>query len=457
MTAQASQVPKRLELILPEDTPRPLMSYSPAIRAGDWVFTAGQLATDFVSEAGVAPSVLPPNPNVENRFGLEADFILENLRKTLLAAGCDMATDTVRLWDWYVLERPTMDDFAAGDNFPAAPVGAVLESQDRYFETQGLPAQTGTGIRRLLIGNSLLEIDVLAFHPDDGQTTVPIGEPDDLPRGVFDRPAGVRRGDWVFLSGQTAAELDESGEIAWARGCEPNPDTWLGSTVEAQAERVLDRLDAIARSAGSSLEDVVKADVYIGHPRDFAAIERVWKRRFPNDPPAKTVVPYSGLGARGCRVEIAVTALTSDSSLRREAIETSDAPEPLGHEPQAMRAGQYLFLSQQMAFDSSGALAEGMQRRSGYPFYGQPPKNQVDYLMTNAATICEAAGSSVDNLCKRQTFHDDALWFAETWAEWGSKFELPQPCSTTIEIGGPLIVPGAHVLFDLIGYIPDER
>jgi enamine deaminase RidA (YjgF/YER057c/UK114 family) len=457
MNAQTSEVPKRLELVLPDDTPRPLMSYSPAIRAGNWVFTAGQLATDFVSELGVAPSVFPPNPNQQDRLALEAGFILENLRKTLAAAGCDMATDTVRIWDWYVLDRPTMDDFAAGDNYAAAPVSSCLTAQDGYFEAQGQPAQSGVGIRQLLIGHSLLEIDLLAFHPDDGEKTVTLSEPDDLPRGIFQRPAGVRRGDWVFLSGQTAAELDESGAISWPRGCEPSPDTWLEPTVEAQTERALDRLDAILGSAGSSLEDVVKAEVYIGHPRDFAAVESVWKRRFPSNPPAKTVVPYSGLGARGCRVEIAVTALTSDSELKREAIETSDAPEPLGHEPQAMRAGQYLFLSQQMAFDSSGALAEGMQRRPGYPFYGQPAKNQVDYLMTNAATICEAAGSSVDNLCKRQTFHDDAIWFAETWAEWGSKFVLPQPCSTTIEIGGPLIVPGAHVLFDLVGYIPDER
>ena len=120
-----------------------------------------------------------------------------------------------------------------------------------------------------------------------------------------------------------------------------------------------------------------------------------------------------------------------------------------------MRAGQYLFYSQQMAFDSSGALAQEVQRAPGYPYYGQPAKNQVDYLMGNVARIATAAGSSIDNVCKRQCFHDDYTWFAETWAEWRSKFNQPEPCSTTIGIGGPLIVEGAHVLYDLMGYIPE--
>jgi enamine deaminase RidA (YjgF/YER057c/UK114 family) len=454
MIADSSPVPKMLELYIAEDTPRPLMSYSPCIRAGNWLFTAGQLATDFVSDSGVAPEVFPPNQNLQNRLALEADFILNNLKRTLAAAGADLATDTVRLWDWYVLPRPTMDEFAAGQNFPEASVASCLEVQVGYFPAIGVPAQSGVGVRELLIGNSILEIDVLAFHPDDGETSVVIDEPPAMRPGAFRRQAGVRRGDWVFLSGQSALELDEKGQPAWAPGCDPTPATWLESPVEAQAERSLDRLEAILESAGSSLAKVVKADVYIGHPRDFAAIERVWKRRFPNDPPAKTVVPYSGLGARGQLVEIAVTALTNDSELPRQAIETSDAPEPLGHEPQAMRAGQYLFYSQQMAFDSTGALAKGMQRAPGYPYYGQPAKNQVDYMLGNVARIATAAGSSIDNVCKRQCFHDDYEWFAETWAEWRSKFNEPEPCSTTIGIGGPMVVEGAHVLYDLMGYIP---
>ena len=237
MITDSSPVPKMTQLILPDDTPKPRMSYSPCIRAGNWLFTAGQLATDFVSDTGTAPEVFPPNLNSVNRLELETDFILNNLNKTIAAAGADMARDTVRVWDWYVLRRPTMEEFAAGNNYPEESVAAGIEVQTRYFDAHGVPAQTGIGCRELLIGNTILEIDVLAFHPDDGETTVSIHEPETIAPSYFRRQAGVRRGDWVFLSGQSALELDADGRPTWAPGCEPAPKTWLSSPVEARSPR----------------------------------------------------------------------------------------------------------------------------------------------------------------------------------------------------------------------------
>ena len=35
------------------DEPMPLMPYTPAVKAGDWVFMSGQLATDF--KTGITP------------------------------------------------------------------------------------------------------------------------------------------------------------------------------------------------------------------------------------------------------------------------------------------------------------------------------------------------------------------------------------------------------------------
>ena len=100
----------------------------------------------------------------------------------------------------------------------------------------------------------------------------------------------------------------------------------------------------------------MKAEVYIGHPRDFAAMDEVWKHWFPNNPPARVVVPYMGMGVRGSRVEIALTLLANDATLTKKTIETSDAPRPPGHEPHAVKAGHFLFLSTQMAFCSSGII-----------------------------------------------------------------------------------------------------
>jgi hypothetical protein len=56
---------------------------------------------------------------------------------------------------------------------------------------------------------------------------------------------------------------------------------------------------------------------------------------------------------------------------------------------------------------------------------------------------------------RRACFHDSGERFAESMEEWGSHFPDRKPCSTTLIIGGPLVVPGAHTLLDLMAYIPD--
>jgi enamine deaminase RidA (YjgF/YER057c/UK114 family) len=258
--------------------------------------------------------------------------------------------------------------------------------------------------------------------------------------------------DWM---GDYLSDVHLGTPSGLAREARVNPYFWYGSEIEAQTEYVLQKLEKIADVAGSSLKRCVKATVYISSPSDFAGMDRVWRKWFPENPPARMVIPYMGLGGMGSRVEIAMKLLANDSSLEIETVETSDAPEPLGHEPQAVKTGPFLFFSTQMAFDSTGALADETKRHPEFPWYGQPAKEQMRYMLKNVAAISEAAGTSLENLCKRQAFNDDFTWFAETMQdEWASHFPGDKPASTTLRIGGPLVVPGANILLDLISYIP---
>jgi enamine deaminase RidA (YjgF/YER057c/UK114 family) len=77
------------------------------------------------------------------------------------------------------------------------------------------------------------------------------------------------------------------------------------------------------------------------------------------------------------------------------------------------------------------------------------------YMLDKAAKVCDAAGTSLDQICRRQAFHDDFTHFAQSIEEWAAHFDGDKPASTTLEVGGPLLVPGSHVLLDLIGYCPD--
>ena len=407
------------------DIPQPLMPYSPAVKAGGWVFVSGQLASDFTT--GIAPQARAANPNLVDEQALQSRYVMENLKRTLAAAGADIGRDLVRIWQWFPWDQPDAEQFARGDLWPGLSITPYLDVRNDFiFEPR--PASTAVSIRALPVRGARIEVDMIAIVDD----TEPQGFA--APAGVAAPLAGyspaLRRGDWVFLAGEVPTDwVGDYGEArsmgepsALAREARVNPHVWYGSEIEVQTEYVLQKQAAIAEAAGSSLSRAVKADVYIGHPSDYEGMDKVWKRWFPNNPPARCVIPYMGLGTRGSRIEIAFTLLANDSPLQIETIETSDAPEPWSHEPQAVRVGEFLFLSQQMACDSRGVLADGMLRRPEFPWYGLPGQAQMRYMLKNVAAICEAGGTSLENVVRRACFHDEGDHFADSIEEWARQF-----------------------------------
>jgi enamine deaminase RidA (YjgF/YER057c/UK114 family) len=446
----------QIEAIWP-DIPKPLMPYSPAVKAGGWVFVSGQLASDF--ETGIAPEARAKNANLENEQALQSRYVMQTLKRTLAAAGCDIAKDIVRIWQWFPWDKPTNEQFAQGDCWPGLSITPYLDVRNEFiFEPR--PASTAVSIRALPVRGAHIEVDMIAFT--DAHTTQGFAAPSGVPSPLAGYSPAVRRGDWVFLAGEVPTDwVGDFGEArsmgepsALAKQARINPYVWYGSPIEAQTDYTLSKLAAIAEAAGSSLERAVKADVYIGDPADYAGMDRVWKRWFPNNPPARCVIPYMGLGTKGSRIEIAFILLANDSKLSITPVETSEAPEPFSHEPQAVRAGDFLFLSQQMACDSSGRLAEGMLRHPEFPWYGLPGQNQMRYMLRNVAAICEAGGTKLENVVRRACFHDSGDHFADSIEEWARHFPGVRPASTTMKIGGPLVVPGANALLDLIAFVP---
>ena len=162
-----------------------------------------------------------------------------------------------------------------------------------------------------------------------------------------------------------------------------------------------------------------------------------------------------GLGGKGSRVEVALTLLAKDLSLKIETIKTSKAPKPFSHEPQAVKVGNLLFLVNSCRVTRRACWPRGGARDPNFPYYGLTSQAQMRYMLKNVAAICEAAGTSLENVVRRACFHDIGEHFAELMAEWAAHFPDRKPCSTTLIIGGPLVVPGAHTLLDLIAYVPD--
>jgi len=101
-------------------------------------------------------------------------------------------------------------------------------------------------------------------------------------------------GEFVFVSGQL--------------GVDPKTGEFAGSGTVEQAEQVLQNLSAVLEAAGSSLSHVVKTTVFLADMADFNTMNEIYRRHFPQDPPARSTVQVARL-PRNARIEIEAIAL----------------------------------------------------------------------------------------------------------------------------------------------------
>jgi len=77
--------------------------------------------------------------------------------------------------------------------------------------------------------------------------------------------------------------------------------------VKAHTKRVLDDIQKQLESAGSSMEKVLKCNVYLADIKDWAAMNEVFQGRFGDEPPVRTTIAASGIPGNSL-VEIDVIA-----------------------------------------------------------------------------------------------------------------------------------------------------
>lgn len=112
------------------------------------------------------------------------------------------------------------------------------------------------------------------------------------PPAVGPYSQAVIAGGLIFTAGQLGID-PRTGELA--------------EGIEAQTRQALTNLGAILKSAGNSLDRVVKTTVFLAHLEDFAAMNTVYSEFFPLQPPARSTVGAAQL-PRGALVEIEVIA-----------------------------------------------------------------------------------------------------------------------------------------------------
>lgn len=120
----------------------------------------------------------------------------------------------------------------------------------------------------------------------------------EAPAAVGTYSQAVRVGDTVWLSGQIPLD--------------PTTMTLVDTSPEAMIRQVLSNLDAVARAAGGSLQDIVKLNVFLTDLGWFPLVNEIMSEVFREPYPARAAVGVASL-PKGAAVEMEAVMVPGSS------------------------------------------------------------------------------------------------------------------------------------------------
>ena len=129
--------------------------------------------------------------------------------------------------------------------------------------------------------------------------------------------------------------------------------------------------------------------------------------------------------------------------MKREAIQTDNAPKALGPYSQAIRHGSMLFVSGQLGLDpvTNHLVSDDIE-------------SQIDQVLANVEAICVEAGTSIQHALKLTLYVQDLSDFAAVNQALEANLTAPYPARATTQVAGlPL---GALIEIDAIVAVHGE-
>ena len=218
------------------------------------------------------------------------------------------------------------------------------------------------------------------------------------PRPLANYNECFKVGPWVFAAGQIASDY-QTGVPPEARK-KPN-FPYYSSDIKLQTHYVLGNLKKTFEAAGSSLDHVVKAQVFHDRPANFSAFDEVWREYF-KVPPPRTTVGTTGLLVPGTLVEIDLIGYAPGQGIERKAVKSAVAA--AARELHGSLHGRRPDLRGRPARERLQDRRAGAKRRSTrpFPFYGSDIKKQTRFILDNIKRTFEAAGGSLDQWSRRK-------------------------------------------------------
>lgn len=117
---------------------------------------------------------------------------------------------------------------------------------------------------------------------------------DGAPKAIGPYEQAIRVGGLLFTAGQIALD--------------PKTGNLVEGGIAAQTRRVLENLKAVVEAAGTTMDKVVKATVYLKNMADFATVNEIYGEYLGKAKPARSTVAVAEL-PRGALVEIDLVAI----------------------------------------------------------------------------------------------------------------------------------------------------
>jgi enamine deaminase RidA (YjgF/YER057c/UK114 family) len=403
------------------------VSYAYAVKAGPWIFLTGHEAFDFAGgtpEAVAGPAGFPLFGRPRSRR--EGDFILQRMRRILQEFGADLSNG-VRLDQVY----PN----------PAAVAAYHLARHAEFGDY--IPPSTSVVMERCFAADTTISTSLIAVAAEAGYEIRKV-----YPPGVASAPTSgfvpaVVCDDFVFVAGQMA---HNPGQGLDPRAHVPEHSAWAGSEIRKQTEFLIsEKLKPALEAAGSSLEQSVKAQVYLARVEDFPDFIDVWNRHYQNIPCAVTVVPTKSFATVGGIIEINLVALTN-TARRQKQVVTADIPGMAAYGP-CLRVGEFLLPSGLMAVGRDGHVV-GKSMSPGFDGLSHAGYVQAAAVYDYAEALCRAAGTAMANTLRAQYFVSDVGAFPGIAMAWSQRFGAQPHPFCCIQTPPVMPAPGAALIAD---------